>query len=121
MQKIVPCLWFDNQAEEAAKYYTSLFKNSKINGITRYTEAATEVGMTPGSVLTVDFELDGQPFNALNGGPDFKFTEATSFIINCDSQEEMDRYWDTLIGDGGERARQGQESGQAGDHAGSRR
>jgi predicted 3-demethylubiquinone-9 3-methyltransferase (glyoxalase superfamily) len=102
MQKIVPSLWFDNQAEGAAKFYTSLFKNSKINAITRYSEVATDIGMTPGTVMTVDFELDGQAFNAIHGGPDFKFTEATSFIINCDSQEEMDKYWEALIADGGE-------------------
>jgi predicted 3-demethylubiquinone-9 3-methyltransferase (glyoxalase superfamily) len=102
MQKITPSLWFDGQAEEAARFYTSLFKNSKINAISRYTEAAVEVGGTPGTVMTVDFELDGQAFNAINGGPEFKFTEATSFIINCDDQAEMDKYWDALIADGGE-------------------
>jgi predicted 3-demethylubiquinone-9 3-methyltransferase (glyoxalase superfamily) len=100
-QKISPCLWFDTQAEEAAKFYISVFANSRINRTSRYTEAGRDVhGKEPGSVLTVEFELDGQTFTALNGGPQFKFTEAVSFQIMCDSQDEIDRYWSRLC-DGG--------------------
>ena len=99
MQKITPFLWFDNQAEEAAKFYTSVFKNSKINHISRY----TDVGPGPkGTVMTVEFELDGKKFVALNGGPRFKFDEAISFVINCESQEEVDYFWEKLTADGGE-------------------
>jgi predicted 3-demethylubiquinone-9 3-methyltransferase (glyoxalase superfamily) len=91
MRKITPCLWFDDQAEEAARFYTSIFKNSKINKVVHYGEG----GPRPkGSVLTVLFELDGQEFLALNGGPQFKFTEAVSFIVNCETQEEVDRMWE---------------------------
>ena len=94
---IAPCLWFDNQAEEAAKFYTGIFKNSKIGKIARYGEAGREVTRKPpGSVMMVDFELDGQPFNALNGGPDFKFNEAISLVITCKDQKEVDYYWDKL-------------------------
>ena len=94
MEKISPFLWFDTQAEEAANFYTSIFKNSKINGITRYGDA----GPGPkGSVMTVAFTLNGQEFVALNGGPIFKFNESISFVINCDSQEEIDYYWDNLL------------------------
>src|SRR6185503_9163452 len=97
MQKINPCLWFDTQAEEAAKFYTSIFPNSKIGTTARYDKAsAAASGRPEGSVLTVEFELDGQPFLALNGGPIFKFTEATSFIVNCSTQEEVDHYWSKL-------------------------
>ncbi|HKO45530.1 MAG TPA: VOC family protein [Pyrinomonadaceae bacterium] len=100
--KITPCLWFDGKAEEAAKFYVSVFKNSKINNIARYGDAGSEVsGQPEGSVMTVEFELDGQEFLGLNGGPNFKFTEAVSFIINCDSQEEVDRFWTTLTENGG--------------------
>ena len=96
-QPIVPCLWFDHQAEEAARYYTGIFKNSRIRKISRYGEAGHEVhGRTAGSVMTVEFELNGQPFTALNGGPHFKFNEAVSFQIMCRSQEEVDYYWDRL-------------------------
>ena len=96
-QRIQPCLWFDNQAEEAAKYYTGIFKNSKIGEITRYGEAGRETHKRPpGSVLTVAFELDGQPFTALNGGPVFKFNEAVSFQIMCKDQKEVDYYWEKL-------------------------
>jgi len=92
-----PCLWFDNQAEEAAKYYTGIFKNSKIGEITRYGEAGRETHKRPpGSVLTVAFELEGQPFTALNGGPVFKFNEAVSFQIMCKDQKEVDYYWEKL-------------------------
>ena len=84
-------LWFDNQAEEAANFYVSVFKNSKVKQITHY--AGEEFPEKKGQVMTVSFELDGQEFTALNGGPDFKFTEAVSFVINCDTQEEIDYYW----------------------------
>lgn len=94
MQKIHPFLWFDNQAEEAAKFYTSIFPNSTINGMARNTEGGP--GPT-GSVLTVGFTLDGVHFTALNGGPLFKFTEAVSFVVDCDTQEEVDHYWDKLV------------------------
>ena len=99
MQKITPYLWFDNQAEEAANFYTSIFKNSRITEVARYGEA----GPGPaGSVMIVAFELDGQPFIALNGGPQFKFTEAISFVINCESQEEVDTMWARLTAGGEE-------------------
>lgn len=106
MQKITPCLWFDNQAEEAARYYTGIFKDSSITEISYYTEAGKNThGQPPGRVLTVGFELNGQPFTALNGGPDFKFNEALSLQVPCDSQEEIDYYWDKL-GNGGDPAAQ---------------
>ena len=102
-QKIEACLWFDTQAEEAANFYVSVFKNSKVNSITRYGKAASEAAKRPeGSVLTVSFELDGVPFLALNGGPIFKFTEAISLIIACKDQEEIDYFWNALTADGGE-------------------
>jgi predicted 3-demethylubiquinone-9 3-methyltransferase (glyoxalase superfamily) len=102
MQNITPCLWFDGQAEEAARYYTGIFKNSKITQISYYTEAGKEQhGHEPGGVLVVAFEINGQPFTALNGGPEFKFNEAISFQVPCDSQEEIDYYWDKLGSDGG--------------------
>lgn len=105
-QKIRPCLWFDDQAEEAAKFYTALFPNSKVVAVTRYSEAGQEIhGKKPGSVMTVDFELNGQPFTALNGGPLFKLNEAVSFQVFCDTQEEVDRYWEGL-GAGGDPAAQ---------------
>jgi predicted 3-demethylubiquinone-9 3-methyltransferase (glyoxalase superfamily) len=98
MQKITPFLWFDNQAEEAAKFYVSIFKNSKIVNVARYGDA----GPGPkGSVMTVRFQLDGQEFVALNGGPQFKFTEAISFVVNCETQEEIDYFWEKLSGGGG--------------------
>jgi predicted 3-demethylubiquinone-9 3-methyltransferase (glyoxalase superfamily) len=100
MQKITPMLWFDNQAEEAANFYVSVFKNSKVKEITHY--AGEEFPEKKGQVMTVSFELNGQEFTALNGGPDFKFTEAVSFVINCDTQEEIDSYWKKLTADGGE-------------------
>src|SRR6476661_2377259 len=97
VQPITPCLWFDTQAEEAARYYTGIFKHSKIVSISRYTEAGREVhGKAPGTVMTVAFELNGQPFTALNGGPVFKFNEAISFQIMCKTQEEVDHYWNKL-------------------------
>jgi predicted 3-demethylubiquinone-9 3-methyltransferase (glyoxalase superfamily) len=98
MPKIVPNLWFDTQAEEAANYYTSTFPDSKINSISHYGEAGPREA---GAVLTVDFEIYGQQFTAINGGPDFNFNEAVSFLVNCDSQEEIDELWDKLVADGG--------------------
>jgi predicted 3-demethylubiquinone-9 3-methyltransferase (glyoxalase superfamily) len=93
MQKISPFLWFDNEAEEAMNHYVSIFKNSKAGSITRYGDA----GPGPkGSVMTASFELEGQQFTALNGGPQFKFTEAVSFVVSCETQEEVDRLWDKL-------------------------
>ena len=92
-------LWFDNQAEQAANFYVSVFKNSKVKEITHYT--GEEFSEKKGQVMTVSFELDGQEFTALNGGPDFKFTEAVSFVINCDTQEEIDYYWEKLTAGGG--------------------
>lgn len=107
IDKIVPCLWFDNQAEEAARYYTGIFKNSKIGKISRYGEAGKEIhGRPAGSVMTVEFELEGQKFTALNGGPVFTFNEAISFQITCETQQEIDYYWDRLSKGGDERAQQ---------------
>jgi predicted 3-demethylubiquinone-9 3-methyltransferase (glyoxalase superfamily) len=95
--KITPCLWFDTEAEEAASFYTSVFENSRIKRINRYGKAGREVhGKDAGSVLTVEFEIDGQPFVALNGGPLFKFNEAVSFQVFCDTQNEIDYFWDAL-------------------------
>ena len=103
MQKISPFLWFDSQAEQAAKFYVSVFKNSKIDKITRYPAGpANKIGREPGSVMTVEFTLDGVEFVALNAGPQFKFTEAVSFVVMCDTQEEVDYYWEKLTADGGE-------------------
>lgn len=102
-QKITPCLWFDTQAEEAAKFYCSIFKNSKIGTISRYPEAGQEIHHKPaGSVMVVAFELDGQPFTALNGGPNFTFDEAVSFQVMCDTQDEIDHYWGKLTAGGEE-------------------
>ena len=94
---ITPCLWFDGQAEDAAKFYTSTFKNSRIGKVVRNTEAAP--GAT-GAVLTVEFSLDGQEFLGLNGGPDFKFSEAVSFVVYCETQKEVDYYWEKLLAGG---------------------
>jgi predicted 3-demethylubiquinone-9 3-methyltransferase (glyoxalase superfamily) len=103
MQKITPFLWFDDQAEDAVNFYTSLFKNSKIGRIFHYTEEAAEkTGRPVGSVLTIEFEIEGQKFVALNGGPLFKFNESVSFVINCETQEEVDYFWGKLTADGGE-------------------
>ena len=97
MKTITPCLWFNDQAEEAAALYTSIFKNSKINHVQRYGEAGKELHQKPvGSVMVVAFEINGQPFTALNGGPLFKFTEAVSFQVMCESQAEVDYYWEKL-------------------------
>jgi predicted 3-demethylubiquinone-9 3-methyltransferase (glyoxalase superfamily) len=103
MQRITPFLWFDNQAEEAVKFYTSIFKNSRIGKITRYDEAGEKAsGRRAGSVMTVEFQLEGQEFVALNGGPQFKFTEAVSFVVNCATQAELDRFWKKLSAGGKE-------------------
>jgi predicted 3-demethylubiquinone-9 3-methyltransferase (glyoxalase superfamily) len=100
--KIAPCLWFDTQAEAAANFYTAIFDNSRINKISRYTKAGRDVhGKEPGSVLTVEFELDGQTFTALNGGPHFRFNEAVSFQVMCGGQAEVDYFWRGLS-DGGQ-------------------
>jgi predicted 3-demethylubiquinone-9 3-methyltransferase (glyoxalase superfamily) len=107
MPTITPCLWFDKQAEEAAQFYTGIFKNSKITAITRYGETGAAIsGQPQGSVLTVAFELEGQMFTALNGGPMFKFNEAVSFQVNCETQEELDYYWEKLSAGGDKNAQQ---------------
>ena len=107
MQTITPCLWFDNQAEEAAKFYTSIFKNSKIGKISRYGEEGYEIhGKPAGTVMTIEFKLNGQVFTALNGGPVFKFNEAISFQVSCKSQKEVDYYWEKLSKGGDEKAQQ---------------
>ena len=99
MQKITPFLWFDGKAEEAAKFYVSIFKNSKMGKVVRYGDA----GPGPkGSVMVASFEVEGQEFTALNAGPQFKFTEAVSFVVHCKSQEEVDYYWDKLLAGGGQ-------------------
>jgi predicted 3-demethylubiquinone-9 3-methyltransferase (glyoxalase superfamily) len=108
MQKVTPFLWFDNQAEEAAKFYTSVFENSKVGKILRYDEAAAKAAGGPvGAVLTIEFEIGGQKFTALNGGPEFKFNEAISFVVNCDTQEEVDYFWEKLSADGGQESQCG--------------
>jgi predicted 3-demethylubiquinone-9 3-methyltransferase (glyoxalase superfamily) len=99
MKDITPCLWFDGKAEEAATFYTSIFPNSRIGSVNR--SAADNPSTPKGAVLTVDFTLAGRPFQGLNGGPDFKFNEAISLTVDCENQEEVDRYWDALT-DGGE-------------------
>ena len=102
MQKITPFLWYDDKAEEAANLYCSIFKNSRVGTVTRYEEeGAKATGRPVGSAMTVEFELEGQKFTALNGGPHFKFDEAISFVVNCESQEEVDYFWEKLIADGG--------------------
>jgi predicted 3-demethylubiquinone-9 3-methyltransferase (glyoxalase superfamily) len=101
MQKITTFFWFNNQAEEAAKFYTSIFKNSKIGNVARYTEVGQEHhGQKPGTAMTVPFTLDGIDFIALNGGPVFQFSQATSFVINCETQAEVDHFWDNLSAGG---------------------
>jgi predicted 3-demethylubiquinone-9 3-methyltransferase (glyoxalase superfamily) len=99
MQKITPFLWFDNQAEEAMNFYVSIFENSKVLSVNRYGEGAT---VPEGTVMTARFMIQGQEFVALNGGPQFSFTEAISFVVNCETQEEIDYYWDKLSEDGEE-------------------
>jgi predicted 3-demethylubiquinone-9 3-methyltransferase (glyoxalase superfamily) len=104
--KITPCLWFDHQAEEAAKFYVSIFQNSAIGEVTRYGKEGFEVhGRPEGSAMTVGFCLEGQEFTALNGGPRFKFTEAISFVVRCETQAEVDHYWEKL-GEGGDKQAQ---------------
>jgi len=110
MPKITPFLWFDNQAEEAVKFYTSIFKNSKVGRVLRYGEEAAKIpesGRPPGSVLTIEFEIEGQKFTALNGGPEFKFNESISFVVNCDTQTEVDYFWEKLSVDGGQESQCG--------------
>jgi predicted 3-demethylubiquinone-9 3-methyltransferase (glyoxalase superfamily) len=107
IQKITPCLWFDDQGEEAAKFYTSIFPNSKIVAVSRYGEVGREIHGKPAeSVMTVAFELEGQTFTALNGGPIFKFNEAISFQVDCDTQKEVDYYWQKLSEGGDVQAQQ---------------
>ena len=107
MQKISPCLWFVDQGEEAAKFYTSIFKDSKIGDVTRYGKEGYEIhGREEGTVMTVEFEIEGQKFLALNGGPIFKFNEAISFQVYCETQEEVDYYWEKLSEGGDEKAQQ---------------
>ena len=103
MQKITPFLWFDDQAEDAAKFYTSIFNDSKMGRIFRCPEEAAETtGLPVGSVLTIEFEIEGQKFVALNGGPQFKFNESVSFVVNCETQKEVDYFWEKLTANGGE-------------------
>ena len=103
LQKITPFLWFDDQAEEAVKFYSSIFKGSRIASVTRYDDEGAKVSGRPkGSVMTVAFELEGQEFVALNGGPLFKFTEAVSFVVNCETQKEVDHFWEKLTAGGEE-------------------
>jgi predicted 3-demethylubiquinone-9 3-methyltransferase (glyoxalase superfamily) len=107
VQKITPFLWFDKEAEEAAKFYTSVFDNSRIVNVTRYGKAGQETHrMSPGTVMTVEFELAGQTFTALNGGPVFKFNEAVSFLVTCDTQKEVDHFWEKLSQGGDKNAQQ---------------
>ena len=107
LHKIAPCLWFDDQAEEAAKFYTSIFHNSKIGRIARYGKEGYEIhGKPAGTVLTVEFEIEGQTFTALNGGPAFKFNEAVSLQVLCETQAEVDYYWEKLSAGGDEQAQQ---------------
>jgi predicted 3-demethylubiquinone-9 3-methyltransferase (glyoxalase superfamily) len=108
MQKITPFLWFDDQAEEAVKFYASVFKKSKAGRTLRYDEnAAKAAGGPVGSVLTIEFEIEGQKFVALNGGPQFKFNESISFVVNCETQKEVDYFWEKLTADGGEESQCG--------------
>ena len=104
MRKITPFLWFDNQAEEAMNFYVSIFKNSRVGSVNRYGDAGPG---SEGAVMSATFELDGQPFMALNGGPLFKFNESVSFFVNCETQQEVDELWDKLIAGGGQPSRCG--------------
>ena len=107
MQKISPFLWFNNEAEEAANFYISVFKNSKILHVARYSESGSKAAhQSKGSVMTVAFQIEGQNFTAINGGPVFKFTEAVSFVINCETQKEIDYYWEKLSEGGDPKAQQ---------------
>jgi len=106
-QKITPCLWFDSQAEEAAKFYASVFKNSKVGKISRYGKEGFEIhGKKAGTAMTAEFEIEGQKFVALNGGPHFKFNEAVSFQVHCENQQEIDYFWSKLA-EGGQESRCG--------------
>jgi len=107
MQRITPCLWFDDQAEEAVAFYTGIFENSRVVTVSRYGDAGREIhGKAPGTVMVVAFELDGQAFTALNGGPMFKFNEAVSLQVGCETQEDVDYYWEKLSAGGDEAAQQ---------------
>ena len=107
IHRIVPCLWFDSEAEEAAKFYVSIFDDSRITRVSHYGSEGTEIhGRKPGSVMTVAFEIEGQPFTALNGGPHFKFNEAVSFQVACETQQEVDYYWEKLGAGGDPKAQQ---------------
>lgn len=107
MQKITPFLWFNNEAEEAAQFYTSIFNDSKIFHVARYSESGSQAAHQPkGSVMTVAFQINGQNFTAINGGPVFKFTEAVSFVVNCEDQKEIDYYWEKLSKGGDPKAQQ---------------
>jgi len=107
MQRITPCLWFDDQAEEAVAFYTGIFENSRVVNVSRYGDAGREIhGKAPGTVMVVAFELDGQAFTALNGGPMFRFNEAVSLQVGCETQEEVDYYWEKLSEGGDEAAQQ---------------
>lgn len=107
MQKIAPCLWFDSQAEEGARFYTAIFRNSRIGRVTRYGKKGYEIhGRREGTVMTVEFEIDGQAFTALNGGPIFTFNEAISFQVHCDTQDEVNYYWQKLSNGGDKNAQQ---------------
>lgn len=108
MQKISPFLWFNDQAEEAVNLYVSIFKNSKIKNITRYNDEGAKVsGMSSGTAMTIAFEIEGENFTALNGGPIFKFTEAVSFVVNCEDQAEINELWNKLTADGGQESQCG--------------
>src|SRR5438034_3985603 len=118
MQKITPFLWFDNQAEEAVKFYTAIFRNSRIGKIARYGEEGERVSGRPkGSVMTVEFQLEGQEFVALNGGPHFKFTEAISFVVNCKTQAEVDKFWKKLSAGGKEVQRSEEHTSELQSHS----
>jgi predicted 3-demethylubiquinone-9 3-methyltransferase (glyoxalase superfamily) len=107
ISRINPCLWFDDQAEEAARFYTSIFPGSRIGEISRYGKEGHEIhGRPEGSVMTVEFEINGQTFTALNGGPIFRFNEAVSFQVRCETQEEIDFFWQKLSAGGDEKAQQ---------------
>jgi predicted 3-demethylubiquinone-9 3-methyltransferase (glyoxalase superfamily) len=108
MQKITPFLWFDDQAEDAVKFYTTVFENSNVGRILLYGEEAAKTSSRPtGSVLTIEFEIEGQKFVALNGGPQFRFNESVSFVVNCETQKEVDYFWEKLTADGGEESQCG--------------
>lgn len=108
MQKITPFLWFDSNAEEAVNFYVSFFKNSKVGKVTHYNEASSQAAGRPaGSVMTMEFQLEGQNFVAINGGPHFKFTEAISFVVDCETQEEVDYFWEKLTAAGGQESQCG--------------